>query len=187
MADLDGIKKTLINISKGNDILDTLIEFERTLSNVELFSYKNWIFGELVEGPIISRYWYKTVWMYPRSMMPDPDGGLRLTALGARVFFEKSIFKKPIKVTGPEDWADPESKRAKMVDHNVWLVTIELPMKYINRSIDQEDEVISQSIKKSNSDIADIYKKEAEEIGQPEELGVEMMPPETGEPPEENI
>lgn len=160
MTDLESIKKTLVNISKGKDILDTLIEFERTLDNVELFSYKNWMLGELVEGPIISRYWYKTVWMYPRNKMPDPDGGLRLTKLDARVSFEKSIFKKPIKVNGPEDWIDPESKRAKMVDHEIWLVTIELPMKYINRGIDQAEDIILKDINRTNAKLANMYKQE---------------------------
>ena len=52
-TDLESIKKTLVNISKGNDILDMLIEFERTMDNAEIFAYKNWIMGELVEGPDI--------------------------------------------------------------------------------------------------------------------------------------
>jgi hypothetical protein len=49
-TDLDSIKQTLVNISKGESLLDTLLEFERTLDNAEIFAYKNWILGELVEG-----------------------------------------------------------------------------------------------------------------------------------------
>jgi len=47
--ELDKIKSTLINISKGNSVLDTLLEFERTLDNTEIFSYKNWVLGEVVD------------------------------------------------------------------------------------------------------------------------------------------
>ena len=54
-TDLDSIKQTLVGISKGDSILDTLLEFERTLDNAEIFAYKNWILGELVEGPEIDR------------------------------------------------------------------------------------------------------------------------------------
>lgn len=160
-TDLDSIKKTLVGISKGDDILDTLLEFERTLDNAELFAYKNWILGELVEGPIIQRYWYKTVWMFPYAMMPDPNGGLRLTKLGAKVNFRKGVFKKPVKVTGPQDWRDPESKRAKMGEHDVWLVTIELPIKYINRGLEQIDNIIQQDIDATNAELADAYQDEA--------------------------
>lgn len=159
-TDLDSIKQTLVNVSKGNNILDTLIEFERTLDNAELFAYRNWILGELVEGPTISRYWYKTVWMYPYAMMPDPNGGLRLTKLGAKVNFRKGIFKKPVKVEGPQDWVDPETKRAKMVEHEIWLVTIELPIKYINRGLTDIDDVIQQDIQNTNDELADAFEEE---------------------------
>jgi hypothetical protein len=152
-TDLEKIKRTLVGISRGNSILDTLIEFERTLDNVEIFAYKNWISGELVEGPTISRYWYKTVWMFPYNLMPDPDAGLRLTKLGSRVSFKKAIFKRPVKVKGPEDWVDPESKRAKMKETDIWLVTIKLPIKYINRGLDTIDDTIQQDIQKTNADI----------------------------------
>jgi hypothetical protein len=171
-TDLDSIKNTLVGISKGDSILDTLLEFERTLDNAEIFAYKNWILGELVEGPEISRYWYKTVWMYPYTMMPDPDAGLRLTKLGARVNFRKGTFKRPVKVKGPEDWVDPQSKRAKMVDSDVWLVTVELPIKYINRGMQDLDDIIQRDIEDTNSELESAY---AEEAPPEDQTGVEDM------------
>lgn len=189
-TDLDSIKQTLVAISKGDTILDTLLEFERTLDNAEVFAYKNWILGELVEGPEIKRYWYKTVWMYPYAMMPDPNGGLRLTKLGAKVNFRKGTFKKPVKVTGPQDWRDPESKRAKMAEHEIWLVTIELPLKYINRGLQQIDDVIQQDIQQTNADLADAFDEEQPQEDQDQQdvdTGMEgqggEMPPE----PEEQV
>jgi len=185
-TDLDSIKTTLVNISKGNDILSTLIEFERTLDNAEIFAYKNWILGELVEGPTISRYWYKVVFMYPMAMMPDPNAGLRLTKLGAKVNFRKGIFKKPVKVHGPKDWVDPQTKRAKMAEHEIWLVTIELPMKYINRGLDQSDDIIQKDIENTNAELADAFEEDPMDQGQDmqlpgeeDDMGMEGdMPPE---------
>lgn len=170
MTDLESIKRTLTNVSKGNSILDTLMEFERTLDNAEIFAYKNWILGELVEGPEIGRYWYKTVWMYPYAMMPDPNAGLRLTKLGAKVNFRKGIFKKPVKVRGPQDWVDPESKRAKMVEHDIWLVTIELPMKYINRGLEDIDDTMRKDIQNTNVELADAFEEDIDQ----EDMGAEM-------------
>lgn len=184
-TDLESIKKTLVNISKGSSILDTLLEFERTLDNAEVFAYKNWILGELVEGPDIGRYWYKTTWMYPYAMMPDPNGGLRLTKIGAKVNFRKGVFKKPVKVEGPQDWVDPQSKRAKMAEHEIWLVTIELPLKYINRGLEQTEEIIQRDIEDANAELADAFDEQlpAEEAAGPAddmgmEAGDEMAPPE---------
>ena len=159
-TDLESIKSTLVNVSKGNDILSTLLEFERTLDNAEIFAYKNWILGELVEGPIISRYFYRVVFMWPYAMMPDPNAGLRLTKLGAKVGFRQGVFKKPVKVDGPKDWVDPQTKRAKMAEHDVWLVTIELPIKYINRGLEYNDDIIQRDIEDTNAELADAFEDE---------------------------
>ena len=170
-TDLDTIKQTLIGISKGETLLDTLLEFERTLDNAEIFAYKNWILGELVEGPDISRYWYRTIWMFPYKMMPDPNGGLRLTKIGARVSYKKGIFKKPVKVHGPQDWVDPSSKRAKMVEHDIWLVTIDLPIKYINRGLDEIDDIIQRDLERSQEDLANAFEPSEEPMEQ--DMGME--------------
>lgn len=162
-TDLDSIKKTLVNISKGNNILDMLLEMERTLDNLEIFAYKNWILGELCEGPDISRYWFKTVWMYPMAMMPDPEAGLRLTKIGAKVNYRKGTFTRPVKVHGPEDWVDPQTKRAKMAHHDIWLVTIDLPIKYINRGLEQAEDVIQADIDATNAELADAYQEQTPE------------------------
>jgi hypothetical protein len=172
-TDLDSIKKTLVGISKGDTILDTLLEFERTIDNAELFAYKNWILGELVEGPTIGRYWYKTVWMYPYDMMPDPNGGLRLTKIGAKVNFRKGVFKRPVRVRGPQDWINPESKRAKMLESEIWLVTIEMPMKYINRGLEQTDDIIQKDIDQTNAELADAFDEEMPEDQQGAETGMD--------------
>lgn len=175
-TDLDSIKKVLVGISKGEGLLDTLLEFERTLDNAELFAYKNWILGELVEGPVVGRYWYSVKFMFPYDMMPDPDGGLRLTKLGARVNFQKGVFKKPVKVHGPEDWVDPQSKRAKMAEHEVWIVSIELPIKYIQRGLEQTDEIIQKDIDDTNAELADAYEEPPMDDGMAgEDLGMDDM------------
>lgn len=175
-TDLDSIKTVLVGISKGEGLLDTLLEFERTLDNAEIFAYKNWILGELVEGPKIGRYWYTVKFMYPHEMMPDPDAGLRLTKLGAKVNFQKGVFKKPVKVHGPADWQDPQSKRAKMAEHEVWIVTIELPIKYIQRGLEQTDEIIQKDIDDTNAELADAYDDPAaDQTGDPDDMGMGDM------------
>jgi len=83
--------------------------------------------------------------------------GLRLTKIGAKVSYKKSIFKKPIKVEGPQDWRDPTSKKAKIVDHPVWLVSIDLPIKYITQGLEGIEDTIQQDLEKTNAEIVDAY------------------------------
>ena len=172
-TDLDSIKSTLVGISKGNGIIDMLMEFERTLDNAEVFAYKNWLLGELVEGPIIDRYFFKVVLMYPLTKMPDPDAGLRLTKLGAKINFKKGIFKKPVKVEGPQDWVDIETKRAKMEEYKVWLVTVSLPMKYIDRGLLDIDEIMRNDIEDTNTELSDAFDTSATENEFEEDTGVD--------------
>ena len=160
-TNLDAIKQTLVGITKGENVLDMLIELERTMDNAEIFAYRNWILGELVSGPDISRYWFTTVWMYPYAMMPDPDAGLRLTKLGAKVNYRKGKFVKPARVRGPSDWADPISKRAKVHESDVWLVTISMPMKYISVGLEQLDAAIADDLDKVAKEVSQAFESEA--------------------------
>ena len=86
---IEDIQSTLASISKGNDLMDLLLEFERTLDSTELFAYKNWADGELVSGPKLDRYFITTTWMYPYKRMPDPYGALRLKETRLRSRFRK--------------------------------------------------------------------------------------------------
>ncbi len=177
MTDIDEIKSTLVGISKGENILDMLLEFERTLDNAELFTYMNWNKGEVVRGPIISRYWFQVVLMYPMKLMPDPNGGLRLTKLGAKVNYKKGTFKRPVKVHGPQDWVDPETKRAKTAESDIWLVTIDLPMKYISRGLRNIDDIIQKDIDKTNQELADAFDEESMDAGMDQGMQQEQPPP----------
>ena len=48
----DNIKK--LYMSEGS--LLTLMDFERVLDELDLYAFKNWILGELVQGPDIGKY-----------------------------------------------------------------------------------------------------------------------------------
>lgn len=175
-TNLDAIKQTLVGITKGENVLDMLIELERTMDNAEIFAYRNWILGELVSGPDISRYWFTTVWMYPYAMMPDPDAGLRLTKLGAKVNYRKGKFVKPVRVRGPSDWSDPISKRAKVHESEVWLVTISMPMKYISVGLEQLDTAIADDLDKVATEVSQAFESEVPDT--PETPDMQQAEPE---------
>ena len=127
---------TLKRVDEDITVLDMLLEFEKTLDNASLYAYKNWMDGELVEGPEINRYWFTTTWMYPKSKMPDPSGGMRLIKYGCKVYFKEDNFKHPIRVLGPED-IEPgkdQPRKAKMKTTPVWLVTIMMPRKFVDEA-----------------------------------------------------
>lgn len=72
-----------INRINGNKtLLDMLLEFEKVLDDTGIYAYKNWMLGEVVEGPNLERHWFNVTLMYPRQQMPDPDAIRRLAKYG---------------------------------------------------------------------------------------------------------
>ena len=120
--------------------LEMLMDFERVMDNANIYAYKNWMEGEIVEGPHIDRYWVTFTLMYHQALMPDPEGAMRLTRNGCKVYFAEEEYITAAKLRSPDDsegqdGADgkrPGQTRAKRIIKPVWLVTIVMPRKYMN-------------------------------------------------------
>ena len=132
-----------IYMSEGS--LTTLLDFERVLDEVDIYAYKNWEIGELVDGPEIGKYRVTCTFMWPLKMMPDPRGGRRLLAFDCAVEYQRKEIKIPIKITNPSDYI-PGTKKAKLMTQDVWLVSITMPKALMNDirtgSIEMEDQDI---------------------------------------------
>jgi len=132
-----------IYMSEGS--LTTLLDFERVLDEVDIYAFKNWEIGELVDGPEIGKYRVTCTFMWPLRLMPDPRGGRRLLAFDCEVEYQRKEIKIPIKITDPSDYR-PGTKKAKLVTKDVWLVTITMPKALMNDirtgSIEMEDQDI---------------------------------------------
>ena len=75
----------IVNNIKGIMVSDgtmtTLLDFERVLDEADIYAFKNWGLGELVDGPIIRRYEVICTFLWPLGVMPDPRGAKRLLPL----------------------------------------------------------------------------------------------------------
>ena len=118
----DNIKS--IYMSDGS--LDTLLDFESVLDELDVYAFKNWEIGELVQGPTIGKYKVSAIFMWPANLMPDPRGGKRLLPFDCEVVYKKQKIKVPRKITDPSDYR-PGTKKAKIDEYEVWLVEITMP------------------------------------------------------------
>ena len=132
-----------IYMSEGS--LTTLLDFERVLDEVDIYAFKNWEIGELVDGPEIGKYRVTCTFMWPLKMMPDPRGGRRLLAFDCDVEYQRKEIEIPIKINDPSDYR-PGTKKAKLITKDVWLVSITMPKALMNDirtgSIEMEDQDI---------------------------------------------
>lgn len=108
--------------------VNTLLDFERVLDNLDLYAFLNWKQGELVEGPVYEKYFVSCTFMWPYKKMPDPRGAIRLHEYDCEVYYSEDHFEHPVKVNSPNDF-QPGTKVPKMTKTPIWLVEIVMPKK----------------------------------------------------------
>ena len=180
--DFTSIVDTIKNIYMSDGAMNTLLDFERVLDEADVYAFRNWINGELVQGPEIGRYSCTCTFMWPYKLMPDPRATIRLANVGCNVKLLKSQLEVPVAVTSYEDFQSG-SRYPKMQENQVWFMQIEIPFELMDDikegSIDLADQTIDLS------EIEDAYDSDLEQIdagdGETDEMNMaddEMSPDE---------
>ena len=77
----------LEKIEDSTQLLDLLVQMEDVLDSLDIYVYRNWFSGEVVEGPIVQRHFVSMSLLYPNAKMPDPRAALKLLKHGVQVEF----------------------------------------------------------------------------------------------------
>ena len=128
MRDTKDIIKNTEQIYGSNNSLKLLKDFERVIDELDCYVYDNWIDGELIEGPVESRYWISCTFMWPHDKMPDPKGGMRLIDYGCKVLFKETERSQVRRIKTPDD-IRPGTRKGKIDTHPIWEVEIRMPKK----------------------------------------------------------
>ena len=162
------IVSTIKGIMTSDGSMSVLLDFERVIDESDIYAFKNWINGELVQGPDVGRYSVKCTFMWPYKLMPDPTGAKRLLAIGCKVKFVRTKIKVPIEVKSYDDFVQG-TRYPKGVEKKVWLVNIEIPLELMDNvkegSIDIEDQTIDLD------DIDEAYNEDLDKEGMQQEQG----------------
>lgn len=160
--DFVSIASTVKGIMTSDGAMSTLLDFERVLDQSDLYAYKNWLIGELVQGPDVGRYSVTCVFMWPYKLMPDPRAIKRLLVLGAKVDWEQKEIKVPIRVTNPDDFVQG-TNYPKSVKRKVWLVKITLPRQLMDDIKEGSTDLAGKSV--DLADIDDAYDEDLDKEG----------------------
>ena len=143
--DFVSIVSSIKGVFTSDGTMSMLLDFERVLDEADLYAFKNWLLGELVQGPDIGKYSVTCVFMWPYKLMPDPRGAKRLATIGCDVAFAKSRIKVPVEVKNYEDFVQG-TRYPKMEERPIWFVQIKMPKELMNDikegSIDLADQTI---------------------------------------------
>lgn len=126
--DINDVLENIKSISLTDSAVNTLLDFERVIDELDIYTFTNWKKGELVEGPKYEKYFISCTFMWPYKKMPDPRGGERLLDYGCEIIYKKDQLQYPIKVKDPNDFK-PGTKVPKLARTPIWLVEIVMPKK----------------------------------------------------------
>jgi hypothetical protein len=166
--DYENIIDTIKGIYTSDGSINTLLDFERVLDEADLYAYKNWILGELVDGPKIKKYTVACIFMYPEKLMPDPRGGKRLLHLDCMIHFKKTQIEVPVKLESHDDF-QPGTAYPKMVKKWVWLVRIEIPKELMNDIREGSIDLAGETLDLEELD--DAYDEDLDKAGTEEDEG----------------
>jgi len=159
------ISKTIKDLYLSDGSINTLLDFERVLDEVDMYAFKNWDLGELVQGPDIGRYTVSCTFMWLEDSMPDPRGAKRLIPFDCTVKYKKTTMEIPVKVKDPEDFREG-TKKPKIIKKSIWLVEITMPKDLIVDIQTGSTELEGQEIDLEDLNLAyeqDLNKEETEQ------------------------
>lgn len=154
------VAETIRNLYLSEGSINTLLDFERVLDEMDVYAFKNWILGELVAGPEINRYTVSCTFLWPRNLMPDPRGAKRLVPFDCQVNYKKTTMEVPVKIKDSGDFK-PGTHLAKLTEKPIWLVEIVMPKSLMNDirtgSLELEDQTIDLK------DLDDAYQQDLDQ------------------------
>ena len=163
--DFVSIVDTIKNVYMSDGSMSTLLDYERVLDEADVYAFKNWKHGELVQGPNVGRYACKCVFMWPYKLMPDPRAALRLVNIGCKVTYGKGEVEVPVEVKDYDDF-NPGTRYPKMHKRKVWFVEVVVPVDLMDDIKEGTIDLADQTI--DLSEIDDAYNEDLDNIEQTE-------------------
>lgn len=183
-VDFVSIVNNIKGIMTSDGTMSTLLDFERVLDEADLYAFKNWILGELVQGPESRKYSVSCTFMWPYKLMPDPSGAKRLASIGCSISFAKGKIKVPIEVKNYDDFVQG-TRYPKGVEKKVWFVQITVPKALMNEIKEGSIDLADQTIDLDDIDEAyedDLDKENTQQSEQENQQGAGMAPADLGAP-----
>jgi len=168
-VDYVSIIDTVKGIFTSDGSMSVLLDYERVLDEADVYAFKNWELGELVQGPDVKRYTVACIFMWPYKLMPDPRAAKRLISVGCKIKFKKTKIKVPVQVKDYEDFM-PGSKYPKSVEREVWLVYIEMPKELMDDIKEGSIDLAGQTIDLDELDSAYDDDLQKEDTGEEDDM-----------------
>lgn len=121
-------------ISGSETLTDILIRVEDFFDSLDLYVFKNWFDGEIVDGPVVKRYWVSIILQFDYKDMPDPSGAERLMSRGCKVKFWKAKKEEARDPQSADDFRkDGRGAKPALDEVDIWLVEVQVPRRFVGQ------------------------------------------------------
>ena len=182
--DFVSIVSTVKGIMTSDGSMSILLDFERVLDEADIYAFRNWLLGELVQGPNVGKYNVSCTFMWPYKLMPDPRAIKRLLAIGCKVKVAKSKIKVPVEVKDYDDFIQG-TMYPKSASKTIWFVQITVPLELMDDIKEGSIDLAEQTIDLEDLDKAydeDLDKEGAQQDQPDQGMGPAPAGPELGMP-----
>lgn len=181
----------LASLEDNNYLLDLLIQMEDVLDTLDTYVFENWFDSQIVDGPIVRRYWLVMTLKTRFRDMPDPRAAKRLVRQGVMVEYDRisgkdahpvrSRNENPLALSDKDDGQNDGDTEKEKDKEGFWLIKISIPRRLVQEINAEEieaydEEIDAEDVQAANdqgiddeSAFTDSGEKEAEEDRQQEQ------------------
>lgn len=161
------VRGTIQRLFDDEGMLNILLGVEEYFDNNDLYVFKNWMDGVLIEGPIISKYWVECTFKYDLDKMPDPRGAYLFENQGTKIMVRQDVELVPLDYARDMDDLDIETGKVKEEEVPVLLVKFVIPRRLVDSASVEEYQILDDDMEQTDAVPTDM--EEAPEEMAPEE------------------
>ena len=143
------VRGTVQKLFDDSGLMDILLGVEEYFDNADLYVFDNWIDGEIVEGPVVSKYWVEVTLKYDMDKMPDPRGAYLFENQGTKIMVRQDVERVIPKYAKDMDDLDIESGKVKEEKVPVILIKFVIPRRLVDAASVEEYNLLDDDMEET--------------------------------------
>lgn len=143
------VRGTVQKLFDDSGLMDILLGVEEYFDNADLYVFQGWIDGEIVEGPVVSKYWVEVTLKYDMDKMPDPRGAYLFENQGTKIMVRQDVERVIPKYAKDMDDLDIESGKVKEEKVPVILIKFVIPRRLVDAASVEEYNLLDDDMEET--------------------------------------
>lgn len=160
------VRGTVQKLFDDSGLMDILLGVEEYFDNADLYVFQGWIDGEIVEGPVVSKYWVEVTLKYDMDKMPDPRGAYLFENQGTKIMVRQDVERVIPKYAKDMDDLDIESGKVKEEKVPVILIKFVIPRRLVDAASVEEYNLLDDDMEETGDVLQDNMEEPMDDMEQ---------------------